>query len=329
MLPEFKDIEASHLTHIPDQAMFENTNIKTEQPQSPDSGHKEMSSDSLSYNLSQPDSNAWYTPMSKLDASDINRDNVNNIAMSPNNNSFQPPVARLQESNNNFSPRRQTGAFNIHGKEFNLQLRSKPGVLREGAAAHDANNNPGQNPNKQTTKIITPAPSLDATGNRLDLNVTPKINPPPKIKRNSSRSPQNTEAVTPDSGNANCSSQSSTTSENSLSSSEKRSSRDSAKLSDDSMSRSESKELNTTSLTNSLPTKITCDLKDKNVNNLSHTPKKRPLSSASLSPTNSTSKLQLSFSDEENTENSEDSGIPLQPQRLDSMTFDEFDALSS
>ena len=41
------------------------------------------------------------------------------------------------------------------------------------------------------------------------------------------------------------------------------------------------------------------------------------------------SKLHISFSDDENTENSEDSGVPKQPLRLDSMTFDEFDALST
>lgn len=320
MLPEFKDVEASHSGHIPDHAMFENTNIKTEQTESPDSGHKEMSSDSLSFNLSQPEANAWYTPMSRLDGGAGDSHN-NNAPVSPNNNNIQTAASRLQEKNNNFSPRRSGPAFNIHGKEFNLQLRSR-------SPAHDANNNPGQNQNKQPAKkIITPLPNLDATGNRLDLNCTPKIDPPPKIKRHSSRSPQTTEAVTPDSGNANCSSQSSTTSENSLSGSDKRISRDSSKLSDGFMSRSNSKELNTIT-SNSLPRKNALDLKDKNVNNLSHTSSKRPHPD-NISPANSNSKLHLSFSDEENTENSEDSGVPLQPRRLDSMTFDEFDALSS
>lgn len=40
-------------------------------------------------------------------------------------------------------------------------------------------------------------------------------------------------------------------------------------------------------------------------------------------------RLHISFSDDENTENSEDSGVPRPPRALESMNFDEIDSLSS
>ena len=72
--------------------------------------------------------------------------------------------------------------------------------------------------------------------------------------------------------------------------------------------------------------------KERNQNNLSNTRNNNqaPADKASfIVQADSTNKLQLSFSDEENTETLEDSGVPKPPRRLDSMTFDEFEALST
>ena len=80
---------------------------------------------------------------------------------------------------------------------------------------------------------------------------------------------------------------------------------------------------------------LTANEKECNMNNLSHSPSSRQSQNSNntgtfISPADSTTKLRLSFSDEENTENSEDSGVPQQANNgLDSMTFEEFDALGS
>ena len=381
-------MEASQaLSNIPDQAMYENANTKTDQTDSPDSGHKEMSSDSLAYNLSQPETTAWYSPMSRLNSINNNSGsmslngiqssvqsasskptNVVAITSLPNMNSFASfeyvtpktlaslvgtgeysmrplnTVGRTGEfsvrplnttgGTGDFSVRPLnmtggTGEFssrplnttgvNVHGQEFNLQLKMTPSAA--GAKTQEK---------QDLTKIITPVPSQDATGNRLDLNVkdvTPKLVPPPKVKRPSSRSPSVPHDVvtSPDSSNNNySSSQSSSTSENSLNG-EKRHSQERSRLSatDENLNR-ESKELNTLPrLTTSAGNK---DTADRNMNNLSHSPNSK---NSFISSTDSTTKLHLSFSDEENTENSEDSGVPQPPRTLDSMTFDEFEALAS
>ena len=325
------------LSRMPDDATFENTNIKKDQADSPDSGHKEMSSDSLAYNLSQPETNLWYAPMSKLTGandSSASSSARNSTSSSTNNH---PVVTSKQSSSSftssfdhQFSPRPlNTTGVNVHGQEFHLQMKT----VSSASSGFGTKASTGKSTDKANTtkKIITPAPSQDATGNRLDLNMkegTPKLNPPPKItKRASSRSPSFlTEVSTsPDSSNNNYSSRSSSTSETSING-EKRHSRDSARFSatDENLNR-ESKELNT--LPRVAKDAVSKETADRNMNNLSHSPNTKN-SLISAAP-DSTTKLHLSFSDEENTENSEDSGVPPQPQTLDSMTFDEFEALSS
>ena len=84
------------------------------------------------------------------------------------------------------------------------------------------------------------------------------------------------------------------------------------------------------------PNQLTANENECNMNNLSHSPgSKQQTQNPShkdsyISQADSTTKLRLSFSDEENTENSEDSGVPQQTTNgLDTMTFEEFDALGS
>ena len=363
LLPEFQALEASQLSSLGHQAMFENTNIKTDQTDSPDSGHKEMSSDSLSVSFNQHDTPAWYTPMTRLSAAKTSSSDSKanftssgaNFSSSVVNNgkpksdlpsrpgSLRSDVVRpdslekpdglsrldrmLKIDNNKFAHSQDKVSSLLHSPDnnnivrqqsvekgdMNLQLnRVKP--FGSNFSQSDTNNNPGDvttSRRSSDTTIITPMPPQDASGNRLELNVAPKLNPPPKVKRTTNRSPAFADLTSPESNTTNCSSRSSTTSENSLNDN-KRSSRDSSKMSEDASS-GDSKELNT---------KTNKDV-DINVNNLNHD------STRYISTADSTTKLRLSFSDEENTENSEDSGVPQPPRRLDSMTFDEFDALSS
>ena len=158
--------------------------------------------------------------------------------------------------------------------------------------------------------------SQDATGN----HVTPRLEPPPKVNKRHSRisvtSPSNLDVLSPDSNGNSRGSLSSTTSSNSL---DARSGDKRLKT----FKPVELKELNT------LP-KPNKDMK-KNKQNLTHNVNlngKIPVISQASS--DSTTKLRLSFSDEENTENSEDSGVAQsEAKRLDAMTFDEFEALAS
>ena len=356
-MPEFKEIETHNLTNIPEQAMYANANIHLSKGQqdSPDSGHREMSSDSLSYNLSGSDnngngsSNSWYPLGINQGAYNING----------------PP--HMKPLNNS--------GINVHGQEFNLQMRTSHHVNKVSPNNNSFNVNPfspkkevksPKSNNKKETQIITPLPSQDASGNKLELNVAPKIEPPPKVKRTSSRASQGQGdlLISPDS--QTMSSRSSTTSETSFS--DKRISRDSSKMGDDlnanltSLMSPLNKSNNSSTATspnhntgvqqdisvnfnNSSHQKFhappkqqnlnTANENEYNMNNLSNSPNSRHSQNSShkgsfISHADSTTKLRLSFSDEENTENSEDSGVPQQANNgLDSMTFEEFDALGS
>ena len=362
ILPEFKEIETHNLNHVPEQAMYANTNthLSKGQQDSPDSGHKEMSSDSLSYNLSGSDNNG--------------------NGHSGNSGSWYPLTASQGAYNINgphhMKPLHNSG-INVHGQEFNLQMRNPQNVNSKVSLNNNSfNANPfspkkemksPKSDSKQDTQIITPLPSQDASGNKLELNVAPKIEPPPKVKRTSSRTSQGGQAdllVSPDSCQT-ISSRSSTTSDTSFS--DKRNSRDSSKIGDDlnanltSLMSPLSKSNNSSTATSpnhntgaqhdvtvnfskgsqkfhavaKQQNQLTANEKECNMNNLSHSPSSRQSQNSNntgtfISPADSTTKLRLSFSDEENTENSEDSGVPQQANNgLDSMTFEEFDALGS
>ena len=315
ILPEFRDLESSQLNHIPEQAMFENTNIKQEHTDSPDSGHREMSSDSLSYNLNQNDliSSAWYTPMSKMGMTGF----------------VSGATGSGQQSNPFTSPDSGVGEPLVPGQDT---------------------------PTRRVTPVHHAKPIGEAcTPKRLELNVTPRIDPPPRVKR-SSRSPNtSSDTLNPDSTTQSSSSQSSshssTTSENSLTGSDKRNSRDSIKL-EDAIVKPENKELNTSmnmslnsshnNTFNSSPNTTFNSTLNANLpaacakaggatgtNNLNQNSNSNCKQQNFASQENGATKLHISISDDENTGNSEDSGIPKQPRRLDSMTFDEFEALGS
>lgn len=160
-------------TQSGDQVLYEN-NIQSAIADSPDSGHREMSSDSLSNNLCQPEgttNDSWYTPM-KSKLCGLNQDAETDGQQTANRRDLTLP---LRNNNNNANP-------------FSLL---------------DSNAN-------TTTSVITPLPMIDATGNRLDLNVAhpPRLDPPPRVlRKRSSR-----EALSPDSnGNSSGSSNRSST----------------------------------------------------------------------------------------------------------------------
>ena len=274
-IPDFRDVDQSYIGNIPEQALFENTNTQAESTDSPDSGHKEMSSDSLSYNLTQLETSSWYR------------------ITSPESSRQGTTISSLQSSERDTSV-----------KSFDSQ-----------------------------TKIITPVPHQDASGNPLELNLTPRIEPPPKVTRRSPKSPSakspsdfdsSASASKRNSVNSNCSSHShrsgSTTSDPTAATTKHR--ENSLNL--------ENKQMNNSS------TKPPTELSVVSINDLSMSPankkvnsKPDPKQQQQQQQQQDNSKLHISFSDDENTENSEDSGVPKQPLRLDSMTFDEFDALST
>ena len=372
--------------------MYENTNTRLRaglQQESPDSGHREMSSDSLTFNLSDNNGNNNIGSVRNSFRNTSVSSPQNSAGVNANNSWYAPVTNRATYNiNGPLHPKAlTTSGINVHGQEFSLQMRTNHSANR---LQKSPNNNttvsPGNpfSPKKEArspsaeAQIITPVPEMDASGNRLDLNVAPKIDPPPKVlKRNPSRGGsigQGDLLVSPDSSRT-MSSQSSTTSDNSLN--DKRSSRDSSKTGEDPNANlaslasptlsskgdigstpmavspnhntnpfqqqhhhnliPENKKLNT-----SVSSKETLHIRkmtpsavnenEQNMNNLSEVSTANPIGSQTgsyISAADSTTKLRLSFSDEENTENSEDSGVPAHANGLDTMTFEEFAALSS
>lgn len=306
VLPSYMTREKSGLG-IVDEGLFENTNTKTEQSDSPDSGHKDMSSDSLSASLtaslsasmthSDSSTPAWYPSLRGT--------------LSPNNNN--PPRSRsadnkdfdfprsIREQNNNFV---RPPSYNVHGEQFRLTMKNGKNSEAKNSDARnsDANNNPGLNglAGKEAKSVQ----------GKADL-VTPKLNPPPKVSR---RSPMR-DPLSPDSIMTTSTSTTSSSSTSECSLADKRSSSDSSKSTIDSPLHSNPPKI-------SLPTTVN---ERNTINNLSAG--LNPLKKSIITPADA-SKLHLSFSDDDNT-NSEDSGIPQPPQRLDSMTFDEFDPLNT
>lgn len=256
--------------------MFENTKTDLD-TESPDSGHKEMSSDSLSYNLTHLDN---YTPIKK--------------------EGWYSPKRRIPSTN---------GMASTNSNPFS----TSPTVT-----SHNLDLNQNKNYFHDKVKIITPVPLQDASGNRLELKtvMTPKIEPPPKYKRSPRTSPKvihysdsNANDHVPDSDYYSSFTGSTFTRSNIITSVTPKSYNDRNDIQSNPLSKL-----------------------DQNVNDLNGR-----TSTSSDSPTSlrnhvdSSDTHPLSISDDENTENSEDSGIPshMMPRRLDSMTFDEFDALGS
>lgn len=151
---------SSGLSKPNNSSLFHDADCKPELKGSPDSGHKEMSSGSLA--LGSGDLiDGWFSTTEKIKAGNFNDLKVlDAVPGLSTTNAVRPltisgPSANGMTINNLFSENRS---------------------VRES----------GGHQNEQI-KIITPIPAQDASGNRLELNIAPKLDPPPKINRNSSR----------------------------------------------------------------------------------------------------------------------------------------------
>lgn len=152
---------SSGLSKPNDSSLFHNTDCKPELKGSPDSGHKEMSSGSLA--LGSGDLiDGWFSPTEKTKTGNFNdRKILDTVPGLSTTNAVRPvtisgPSANGMTINNLFSENRS---------------------VHFGAGDH----------RNEQIKIITPIPAQDASGNRLELNIAPKLDPPPKVNRNSSR----------------------------------------------------------------------------------------------------------------------------------------------
>ena len=268
-LPE---LDASQLSAVHEHSLFENTILKGDHTESPDSGHKEMSSDSLSDNNSQ-----WYTPMSRY----LSGGSV--MSSTPKRPNFNLPLKKMQPDPTN---------------PFSDVSTIEMANLSQVDADKDATFS------SQNATIITPLSQQDATGNKLELGVAPRIDPPPKVKRNSSRHSgafsSSDVAFSPDS-NGNSKSNSA----NNLVGSTARQSLSSTLLSDKTDKSKQPVKANNKVLNGPLSEKVP-ELQ-KNVNNLNQdvnsnveVVKKTPL--IMQNSADSTTKVRLSFSDEDNSE---------------------------
>ncbi|XP_064648878.1 capon-like protein isoform X3 [Lineus longissimus] len=286
IMPEYRDIEASNMTAIPEQTMFENSNIKAETTDSPDSGHKEMSSDSLSLSCNN------------------HQDNGNTIR------------------NQDFGPWHRMS----NGHEFILDNNNPFSMAPVPRAAETRRDSP----RKDRFKVITPIPQQDASGNRLDLTVTPRLDPPPKFKRerSTSRSPKTTGGNVSDTNYRN--SYQSTSSQESQGPFyrckvpvQRSDSHPGDRGEHERIVRNHSN--NTTGSTSSSSSGST----SRTINNLSHSSNK---SNQFIMPQTDTlkAKLRISFSDDENGNTStEDNSIAQEQQRRSGSYLDELSASSS
>ncbi|KAL5011588.1 hypothetical protein ScPMuIL_010139 [Solemya velum] len=143
-MPELSDLEGSYLGNVTEMSLF--TNMKADvDTDSPDSGHKEMSSESLALNLVHSDSAYW-----------------------PSSFSSHPSVYSDRSVNN--SLRRSQGNESL--------VRNSPSKVDMKSGSCDRNESDG------IVQIITPNPPQDASGNKIELklNTVPKIDPPPQFR---------------------------------------------------------------------------------------------------------------------------------------------------
>lgn len=284
-LPQFQDIDTSYMANAQPRDLFENTRTDFYSTESPDSGHKEMSSDSLSYNFSQSDTNSWYCPKT--------------ISVLSQMSGYQ---------GNSFST--STNPFSSHDLSNNLESPSKP--------------------QDEKVKVIVPCPMQDASGNRLELNVTPKIDPPPKVNRPTSRSASRTfqgadlnsssyDNTQHDNSVKNYNNRNSTTSENSSGSLDQDLKEvETCFMNEDDVNGNESKQLN-----NSNNKTMYFSMEDSTESTI------KDLSAHS----DSSVKLHISLSEDDIMEKADDKdtedNLPSMPPALDSLMFADFEALTA
>lgn len=143
-----------------DNSLFHNTDCKPELRGSPDSGHKEMSSGSLA--LGSGDLiDGWFSTAEKTKTGNFNDRKILDVVPGLGSANAVRPITISGPSAN--------------GMTINNLFSENRSARKSG------------DPQNEHTKIITPIPAQDASGNRLELNIAPKLDPPPKITRNSSR----------------------------------------------------------------------------------------------------------------------------------------------
>ncbi|GAB1600294.1 uncharacterized protein DDB_G0280205-like [Argonauta hians] len=165
-LPEFRDIESAYLNSVPETALFENT--KTEQDtDSPDSGHREMSSDSLSCNLtSAQDSKNWqyhsycrYPLAQQIKISHNNQQQPQE--QSHNASVYKQQQQQKQQQNHNVSlykqhQQQQQQQQHINSNKSHLNVNGVGSVisLSSTSSNNNNNNNNNSNNNNNTNNII-------------------------------------------------------------------------------------------------------------------------------------------------------------------------------
>ena len=228
-----------------DTSFYDNSSIQINgelHHDSPDSGHREMSSDSLvqSFNVLPNDGTIWQTPPNKMYAivSTPGSGHANYGAFVNGGNAagFSAIDAGYQRPNSLVRTVEPCGTVTVNssGNPFVEDLSNSnyvPNGLQSSSSSTSSERFDKENNNNNTpvTKVITPLPAQDASGNRVDLGVTPKLQPPPRVQRvSTSPSPNSGKegVVSPDSNGNESSTLSTTSTSSSISSSEKRNSRE-------------------------------------------------------------------------------------------------------
>ncbi|XP_033760289.1 carboxyl-terminal PDZ ligand of neuronal nitric oxide synthase protein-like [Pecten maximus] len=147
--PDQQDLDSSYMGSMTDSSSFIRNNKSDFDTDSPDSGHKEMSTE----NLSKPESAYWQHVMHGQPMSYSSPDGF-----------YGEPVGQFGDLSS------VTG--NPFANGFNDNVESYY----------------PRNSNEEHLKIITPLPHQDASGNKLELKLTktPKIAPPPEFRNSKS-----------------------------------------------------------------------------------------------------------------------------------------------
>lgn len=148
--PDQQDHDSSYMGSMTDSSSFVRTNKSDFDTDSPDSGHKEMSTE----NLSKPDTAYWQHVMHGQPVS------------------YSSPDALYREPIGQFGGDLSSVTGNPFANGFNENVECYfP-----------------RNSNEEHLKIITPLPQQDTSGNKLELKLTktPKIAPPPEFRNSKS-----------------------------------------------------------------------------------------------------------------------------------------------
>ncbi|KAJ8300872.1 hypothetical protein KUTeg_022391 [Tegillarca granosa] len=150
--PEMENLNESYLSAIPEPYISKNDKSEFD-TDSPDSGHKEMSSESLSLHILKPDGIYW---QSLLKGQPV---------------SFSSPETFMSD---------QSGHI--------VDFSSVTGNPFANGFEDDWDHSQFLKDHEGTETIITPLPPQDASGNRLELklNKAPKIDPPPEFRNSKS-----------------------------------------------------------------------------------------------------------------------------------------------